>query len=211
MGSPPPGLHASVVVVAVTLLAGLALASCAEDADDGQETAPATTRPVATPPVPSLPPVTAPVTTTRLAGVEVFPAPGRLHVQGDVPYAQSPPVGGDHNPVWQNCGFYSRPVEPERAVHALEHGAVWITYRPGLAAEEVDVLRRLAKSRSKILVSPWGDTSLPSPVVASAWGVQLKLASASDPALATFVGVYVGGGQAPEPRGPCSGAFGSPE
>ena len=34
---------------------------------------------------------------------------------------------GEHNPVWQNCGFYNKPVRDESAVHSLEHGAVWIT------------------------------------------------------------------------------------
>ena len=150
-------------------------------------------------------------TTTALAGVQTFPAPSRLHVQGPVTYAQVPPVGGDHNAVWQNCGFYSRPVETERAVHSLEHGAVWVTYRTDLPSEEVDILRRLARSRTHILVSPWPDSTLPAPVVASGWAVQLKLTSASDPALDTFIATYAGGGRAPEPGAPCAGGFGAPE
>ncbi|MGD9430703.1 DUF3105 domain-containing protein [Arthrobacter russicus] len=31
--------------------------------------------------------------------------------------------------MWTNCGIYTAPVEPTRAVHSLEHGAVWLTYR----------------------------------------------------------------------------------
>ncbi len=63
------------------------------------------------------------------------------HVKGSVDYMQSPPVGGDHASIWQNCGFYSEPVRNETAVHSMEHGAVWITYRPGLPTEQVDKLR----------------------------------------------------------------------
>ena len=79
-------------------------------------------------------------------------------------------------PVWQNCGFYGRPIPNETAVHSLEHGAVWITYRPDLSADQVDMLRRLARSQTFVLVSPFPE--LPSPVVASAWGRQLQLESA---------------------------------
>ncbi len=41
-----------------------------------------------------------------------------------------PPVGGEHNPTWQTCGIYDQPINNENAVHSMEHGAVWITYRP---------------------------------------------------------------------------------
>jgi hypothetical protein len=32
--------------------------------------------------------------------------------------------------MWQNCGFHSDPVRNETAVHSMEHGAVWVSYRP---------------------------------------------------------------------------------
>ena len=54
----------------------------------------------------------------------------RNHTKEPVDYPQTPPVGGPHNPIWQNCGFYSKPVRNEHAVHSMEHGAVWITYSP---------------------------------------------------------------------------------
>ncbi len=130
------------------------------------------------------------------------------HVNGTVEYAQTPPVGGDHSPVWQNCGFYSEPIDPGMGVHSMEHGAVWITYQPNLPADQVDVLRGLAGSY--VLVTPWAD-GLPAPVVASAWGSQLALDSASDPALEAFVEVFRQGDQTPEPGAPCSGGVGQPE
>src|SRR5438445_9799078 len=46
------------------------------------------------------------------------------HAPGPVTYSVTPPVGGDHNGTWMNCGAYPRPVPAERAVHNLEHGAV---------------------------------------------------------------------------------------
>jgi hypothetical protein len=40
-----------------------------------------------------------------------------------------------------NCGVYDQPVPKERAVHNLEHGAVWITYSPSLPSSQVSQLR----------------------------------------------------------------------
>ena len=103
-------------------------------------------------------------------------------------------MGGPHFPVWQNCGFYREPVPSETAVHALEHGAVWITYQPDLARDQVEVLRRLAR-QPYVLVTPY--EGLPAPVVASAWGVQLQLDRASDPALGEFLQRYRNGVSGP--------------
>jgi hypothetical protein len=62
-----------------------------------------------------------------IEGVEAYDIDDNSHTEGFVEYDQSPPVGGPHNPVWANCDFYSSEVPSENAVHALEHGAVWIT------------------------------------------------------------------------------------
>jgi hypothetical protein len=136
-------------------------------------------------------------------GIKSFRNLGYDHVKGSVHYRQIPPVGGDHAPIWQNCGFYPEPVRDETAVHSMEHGAVWITYRPGLPAEQVDKLRELADNETYVLVSLYPD--LPTPVVASAWGKQLRLDSAEDPRLEQFVSAFLRGPQTPEPGAPCRG------
>jgi hypothetical protein len=96
------------------------------------------------------------------------------------------------------------------AVHALEHGAVWITYQPGLADADVTALRGLARGRDYVLVTPWGAGALPSPVVAVAWGLRLPVDDAADPRLAAFVARYANGPQTPEPGAPCWGGLGTP-
>jgi hypothetical protein len=135
--------------------------------------------------------------------------PGGRHTDGDVDYAQTPPVGGEHNPVWQNCGFYEEPVRDETAVHSIEHGAVWITYSPDVPQDEIETLRGLAQSNSHVLVSPY--PGLASSVVASAWGKQLTLGSAEKSDLDWFINAYSEGGEAPEPDAPCIGGIGQPE
>ena len=136
-------------------------------------------------------------------GVQSFSGITAGHSSDPVTYAQNPPVGGVHDPVWQNCGYYAAPIRSENAVHSLEHGAVWITYQPDLPLEQVSTLRELAESQSFILVSPM--EGLPAPVVASAWARQLQLDSADDERLAGFVRSFRLSPEAPEPGASCSG------
>lgn len=126
----------------------------------------------------------------------------REHTTTPVAYAQKPPVGGDHNPTWLNCGVYSAPVRNELAVHALEHGAVWVTYRPDLPADQVKKLVSEVPD-TYMVVSPY--EGLPAPVVASAWGLQLPLTGVDDPRLKEFITQYRQGAQTPEPGAACTG------
>jgi len=127
------------------------------------------------------------------------------HTSGDVDYEQTPPAGGPHNPVWQNCGYYDKPVRDENAVHSLEHGAVWITYSPDLPQDQVNELKDIAESQTYILASPYPDLPDNTPVVASAWGKQVYLDGASDPDLESFINAYRQGPQTPEPGAICTG------
>lgn len=138
-----------------------------------------------------------------LAAFSVLGATTGNHTLGSVAYAKVPPDGGDHSPVWQRCGFYTEPVRDEHAVHSLEHGAVWVTYRPGLPPAQVDALGALAETQNDLLVSPFPD--LPAPVVVSARGRQVRLDSADSPRLAQTVAEIRNGPPAPEPGGGCDG------
>ena len=139
-------------------------------------------------------------------GVKTYDVgPAGKHTPGDVDYEQTPPAGGPHNPVWQNCGFYDKPIRDESAVHSLEHGAVWITYSPDLPQDQVNELKDIAESQSYILVSPYPDLPDNTPVVASAWGKQVALDGANDPDLESFIQAYRQGPQTPEPGAVCTG------
>jgi hypothetical protein len=141
-------------------------------------------------------------------GTESFEVQSREHVSGPVTYDQVPPVGGDHAPQWQNCGFYSSPVPNETAVHSMEHGAVWITYKSDINPDQINRLRQITAAQSFILTSPYPD--LPAPVVASAWGRQIRLDSAEDPRLEQFIAAFKQGPTTPERGAPCGGGVGSP-
>jgi hypothetical protein len=147
------------------------------------------------------------------SGTSTFTETGRSHVQGKVVYDRIPPAGGNHSGVWLNCGVYDQAVPNENAVHSLEHGAVWITYQLSLAAADLQALQLLAISKYSgagryVIVSPYPD--LPAPIVATAWGNQLKLPSVSDPRLAQFIDHFREGPQDLEPGAACTGGVGTP-
>lgn len=123
-----------------------------------------------------------------LGGVATYEYAGSVHQDGELTYAETPPVGGPHNNVWQTCGYYAAPVPNWNAVHSLEHGAVWITYSPDLPQDQIDTLKGIADSTDYILVSPY--PGLTSPVVASSWNHQLALPSANDPGLEAYIEKY---------------------
>jgi len=142
------------------------------------------------------------------------------HVTGPVRYSVTPPVGGPHNAVWMNCGIYDKPVPNERAVHNLEHGAVWITYQPSLPRPQVNQLRGFVERQTT--VAPGGVTpsrymdltpypGLSSPIVISSWGFQLKVTSPADPRLQQFVNKFrASSAYTPEYGAPCTGGLGTP-
>ncbi len=128
---------------------------------------------------------------------------GHTHVPGPVTYSVTPPVGGDHNATWMNCG-----------------GAVWITYQPSLPQAEVNTLRAFFGRQT--VISPGGASGsryldltpypgLPAPIVASSWGFQLRLTSPTDPRLQQFVTMFRASQKfAPEYGAPCTGGTGTP-
>lgn len=143
------------------------------------------------------------------SGVEEFEIASSDHVEEAVSYAQSPPAGGEHNPVWQNSGFYEEPVRNENAVHTMEHGAVWISYTSDLPQAGKDRIRELISGQDCVLASPFPD--LDAPVVASAWGKQLRLDGAEDPDLEGFVRSFRRGPDTPEPGAACTGGTADPQ
>ena len=140
-----------------------------------------------------------------IQGLVVAPASTltRNHKDGLQKYAEGPPVGGDHSPVWENCAVYTKPIPNENAVHSLEHGGVWITYQPSLPAADIAKLAALVSSNTYRMLSPY--PGLKSKVSVQAWGRQVFVDSATDPRIATFLTKFTQGPQTPERGAACSG------
>ncbi|MFD0581315.1 DUF3105 domain-containing protein [Dactylosporangium darangshiense] len=107
-----------------------------------------------------------------------------------IQYPMVPAAGGPHHPVWMRCAgdVYTEPVDEGNAVHSLEHGAVWITYRPGLAAGEVEKLAKKVRNQDFMLMSPYVGQS--SAISLQAWGYQLRVESAGDSRVDAFIKAY---------------------
>jgi hypothetical protein len=122
-----------------------------------------------------------------IQGVTFKQEPNRTHVQGNLTYDATPPVGGNHSQYWADCTgtVYPEAIANENAVHMLEHGAVWITYKPGLPATDVAALSLLVNGRDGMAMSPYPDLAVP--ISIQSWGYQLTVDSPTDPRIAKFV------------------------
>ena len=111
----------------------------------------------------------------------------RDHAWGPLTYEVNPPVGGVHNFNWQSCmgDVYTAQISNEQAVHSLEHGTVWITYRPDLPQDQIDKLAAKVKDRSYMMLSPY--PGLDKAISMQAWGYQLKVDNANDPRVDEFI------------------------
>lgn len=111
----------------------------------------------------------------------------REHKTGVLTYTTNPPVGGDHNPRWENCNgdVYAEPIPKEHAVHSLEHGAVWVTYKQGLPADQVEKLQAKVQGQDYMLMSPVAN--LEKNVSLQAWGYQLKVDTVDDARIDDFI------------------------
>lgn len=119
-------------------------------------------------------------------------------------YPQSPPVGGQHAPYWLECGAYDEEVPEVNAVHDLEHGTTWITYRDDLVdGEDIEALLALLPDNG--ILSPYADQE--APVVVTVWGRQLALTGPDDSRLPLFLQEYGAGDTAPEPFASCHGGI----
>ncbi|GAA3228417.1 hypothetical protein GCM10017691_19540 [Pseudonocardia petroleophila] len=145
---------------------------------------------------------------TAIPGVIVEPVPTHEH---DVPGAEPvlepgrPPTGGSHGPRAAPCDGVTSPgpVDPAEAVHALEHGAVWVTYNPGLL--RADTVRQLGfrvTDGDDLLLSPF--PGLGAPLSLQSWGHRLVLDTPADPRFEQFLVALAGNPfLVPEPDAGC--------
>ena len=145
----------------------------------------------------------------EIEGVVTFPRPSQGHQAGlDIPFGELPPVGGVHDPAWQNCGIYDSPVKTANAIHSLEHGAAWVTYQPDLPAETIAAIEDRFRGQTYTLVSPYPEQR--SPIVLTTWGVQLEIDDIDDGRITDFLGRYRLGPNTPERGAACTNGVGDP-
>ena len=127
---------------------------------------------------------------------EFFKAQSRDHIKAEAThdnYNSNPPTGGWHNAQAVQSGIYSKEFPDEQLVHNLEHGHIWIAYKPDLPKEQIDALARIALDYgSKIIMAPRSANDAPIALVA--WERLLKLDTVDELQIQAFIDVYRGHG-----------------
>ncbi|MDO8633633.1 MAG: DUF3105 domain-containing protein [Candidatus Wildermuthbacteria bacterium] len=71
----------------------------------------------------------------------------------EVAYQSNPPTSGNHWPVPLTDGVYKTEKPDEALVHSMEHGRIWISYKPSLDADIIAKLEKLGDGQA-LIVTP---------------------------------------------------------
>ncbi len=122
-----------------------------------------------------------------LKAVKTYDYAGNHHTTDPVTYTETPPAGGPHDPVWEDCGVYTQQIRNENACTPSSTAPCGSptgpARRPPTSRPSQTALGSVKDK--KTILSPY--PGLPAPVVVTVWNAQLDLKGASDPRLAQFL------------------------
>mgnify|MGYP001609000904 FL=1 len=87
---------------------------------------------------------------------QAIPDEGRSHVDEgtSVQYQSNPPTSGNHWPVPLSDGVYDTEKPDEAIVHSMEHGRVWVSYKPLIPDQTKKALEDLLKKYNGTILTP---------------------------------------------------------
>lgn len=101
---------------------------------------------------------------TRLGRKEMIHGPGQFIPDQGAPhvapgtkfdYNSNPPTSGPHFATPSEWGVYKEEIHDQILIHNLEHGGIWIAYKPSISAEVVSKLEAIAKEFGrKVIMAP---------------------------------------------------------
>ncbi len=104
-------------------------------------------------------------------------------------YNSNPPTSGWHWPKPADWGAYNASLPDEQLIHNLEHGGIWISYKPGSVDENmIKQLNDFAKRYRKIIVEPRDKND--SPIALAAWTHLQKLDRYNESEIIRFIEAY---------------------
>ncbi len=119
---------------------------------------------------------------------QVFENQGQEHIKigsSHPAYNSNPPTSGWHYPQPANWGVYSKPIADELAVHNLEHGGIWISYKD-VDEETKEKLKLIAKANgSSVILSPRDAND--AKIILTSWTRLLKLDSYDEAQILDFI------------------------
>jgi hypothetical protein len=123
---------------------------------------------------------------------QFFESQGQEHIaQGateHLPYSSNPPTSGPHWPQPAEWGIYKATQPDEQLVHNLEHGGIWISYKPEMDADTVAKLEDFTRRYPLIVVEPRPANT--SPISLAAWTRLQHLESYDERAILEFIEAY---------------------
>jgi hypothetical protein len=85
-----------------------------------------------------------------------YPDQGQEHISvgaEHAPYNSNPPTSGPHYVQPASSGFRDVEIADGHLIHSLEHGLVWISYRPDMPSAVVDALARFARDSMVVITA----------------------------------------------------------
>jgi hypothetical protein len=128
----------------------------------------------------------------NLPGV-LYPDLGRDHVPPghEHTYNSNPPTSGWHYGQTAEWGAYREEIPDETLLHNLEHGGIWISYKPGISEETIKNLERFyEKWGRKIIVTPRAKNDADIAVAAWTRLDTLSVAEYSEERVEQFIRAY---------------------
>lgn len=103
-------------------------------------------------------------------------------------YNSNPPTSGWHWPQPATWGAYDKAQPDERFIHNLEHGGIWIAYKPDLPQDQIEMLKDYTRRYRKIVVAPRSNND--SNIALAAWGRLFKLDTAKEGEIIRFIEAF---------------------
>lgn len=144
----------------------------------------------------------------KIYAVEI-PDQGRDHIDVSTlhpAYNSNPPTSGWHYKEWEIKGIYKEQQPDEGLIHNLEHGYVWISYRPDANPKIIEQLENFYGLGKKIIVEPRKENDKLISLAAWNWLDKFdsesreKLNDTEIKRIQDFIDAYIN--QGPEPNAP---------
>ncbi|MBI2635247.1 MAG: DUF3105 domain-containing protein [Parcubacteria group bacterium] len=138
-----------------------------------------------------------------------IPDQGRAHINvgaSHPAYNSNPPTSGSHYEEWKTKGVYKEQQPDEGLIHNLEHGYIWISYRPDASFEIIKQLENFYGFGKKIVVEPRKENDKLIAIAAWNWLDKFDPVSTSSlndvelKRIGDFIDQYIN--QGPEPNAP---------
>ncbi len=132
-----------------------------------------------------------PVDPANLPG-QTFENQGQAHIPAGekqhLTYNSNPPSSGPHWPAPAEWGIYKAQQPDELLVHNLEHGGIWISYKPDTEAETIKKLEDFATRYRKIIIEPRAEND--QKIALSAWTHVQKMDVYDENTILKFIEAY---------------------